>query len=87
MLCIHAQTLSQSKFGIRSSNVKTDVTHEVTVRHRFNWIILTAPGAPCVDEEYAVKQLLCYLMSCLAIGLVIFLLLFSKYFSSFKFKP
>lgn len=43
MFCIHAPTLSQSKFGIQSSNM----TREVTVRHHFNWIILTAPGAPC----------------------------------------
>lgn len=47
MFCVRALTLSQSKFGVQSSGIKTHATREVTVRPRFNWIILTAPGAPC----------------------------------------
>lgn len=44
VLCIHAPTLSQSKFGFPSTNI---ATCEVTVRQGCNWIILTAPGHPC----------------------------------------
>lgn len=31
--------------------MKTHMTRELTVRHHFNWIILTAPGAPCGGSE------------------------------------
>lgn len=31
--------------------MKTHMTCEVTARHRFNWIILMAPGLPCECYE------------------------------------
>lgn len=40
--CVPAPTLSRSKFGVQSSNIKTRTTREVTVRQHSNWINLTA---------------------------------------------
>lgn len=47
VFCIHALTLSQSKFGFQSNSMKTHKTRDVRLCHHFNWIILTAAGAPC----------------------------------------